>query len=185
MEPIADLKEEHRGIEIMLGIMGGVISKTSKGQLIDSKDFDSILEFLSVFVDRCHHGKEEDFLFPALEEAGVQRDKGPIGVLLREHQEGRQLVAQFREAIKSFRSGNAKAAISLENAGRDYISLLTQHIQKEDDVLFPMAERVLGSEKQAELAEAFQQLEQNRIGQGRHEEFHNQLHRLKKLYSTY
>ena len=51
MEPIADLKEEHRGIEIMLGIMGGVISKTSKGQLIDSKDFDSILEFLSVFVE--------------------------------------------------------------------------------------------------------------------------------------
>jgi len=67
MEPIADLKEEHRGIEIMLGIMGVVISKTAKGQLIDSKDFDSILEFLSVFVDRCHHGKEEDFLFPAAE----------------------------------------------------------------------------------------------------------------------
>lgn len=182
MEPIAELKEEHRGIEIMLGIIEVVISKTAKGQIIDSKDFTSILEFLSVFVDRCHHGKEEDFLFPALEKAGVQRDQGPIGVLLREHQQGRQLVTQLREAVKSFISGDAQAAHRLEKAGRDYISLLTQHIQKEEDVLFPMAERVLGSEKQGELSKDFQQLEEERIGQGKHEEFHNQLHRLKKLY---
>lgn len=73
-------------------------------------------------------------------------------------------------------------ALKLEKAGRDYISLLTQHIQKEEEVLFPMAERVLGPEKQAELSKDFQQLEEERIGQGKHEEFHNQLHRLKKLY---
>ena len=182
MGPIDDLQEEHRGIEIMLGIIGVVISKTAKGQIIDSQDFDSILEFLTVFVDRCHHGKEEDYLFPALEEAGVQRDKGPIGILLREHQEGRQLVAQLREAVKSFVSGDTSAAQSLEKAGRDYITLLSQHIQKEEDTLFPMAERMLGPEKQAELSKDFQQLEAERIGQGKHEEFHDQLHRLKKLY---
>jgi hemerythrin-like domain-containing protein len=62
--------------------------------------------------------------------------------------------------------------------------LLSQHIQKEEDALFPMAERMLGPEKQAELSKGFQQLEEERIGQGKHEEFHDQLHRLKKLYSN-
>lgn len=182
MEAITELEKEHRGIEVMLRIIDAVSTRPARGQEINSEDFNAILEFLSVFVDRCHHGKEEDFLFPALESAGVQRDQGPIGILLQEHEQGRQLVAELRNGIKNLLSGDKSAAQKIEKAGRDYVALLTSHIDKEENVLFPMAASLLGPDKHEELFESFEQLEKERIGPGKHEAFHELLHRLEQTY---
>lgn len=184
MGPIAELKEEHRGVETMLRIIEVVSKRYADGHEVDTRDFDAILEFLTVFVDRCHHGKEEDFLFPALEAAGVTRDQGPIGVLLQEHEQGRQLVTELKQAAKNFISRDDSAAKSLEQAGQEYVALLTQHIKKEENVLFPLAEKRLKPEKQNELSNAFEQLEKERIGPGKHEAYHDLLHRLKQTYTS-
>ena len=66
------------------------------------------MDFLSIFVDKCHHGKEEEFLFPALEAKGVKREGGPIGVMLHEHEQGRGLVAMLRNAVADYTSGIKK-----------------------------------------------------------------------------
>lgn len=182
MEPITELKNEHRGVETMLRIIEAVSKRYAGGHEVDAGDFDAILEFLTVFVDRCHHGKEEDFLFPALEAAGVPRDQGPIGILLQEHEQGRRLVAGLRDAAKDFTSGDKAAGKTIEKTALDYVDLLGQHIEKEESVLFPMAADMLGADKQAELSEAFEKLEEDRIGPGKHEEFHQLLHRLKQVY---
>lgn len=184
MEPITDLKDEHRGVETMLGIIENLAGKFSQGRGIDTKDLDAILEFLTVFVDRCHHGKEEDFLFPALEAAGVPRDQGPIGILLQEHEQGRRLVAGLRKAAKDLTSGDKAAGKTIEKISLDYVDLLSRHIEKEESVVFRMAVDLLGPDKQAELSEAFEKLEQDRIGPGKHEEFHRLLHRLKQVYTS-
>lgn len=128
MEPITDLKEEHQGVETMLQIIEAVSKRYAGGHEVDTRDFDAILEFLTVFVDRCHHGKEEDFLFPALEAAGVPRDQGPIGVLLHEHEQGRQLVAGLRDAAENFLSGDKAAGKTVEQAALDYVALLVNNI---------------------------------------------------------
>jgi hemerythrin-like domain-containing protein len=69
-------------------------------------------------------------------------------------------------------------------AGRGYIALLTQHIQKENNVLFPMADRVLSVETQARLEHEFEAMEEKVVGAGKHEQYHAMLHRLKAEYGA-
>jgi hemerythrin-like domain-containing protein len=132
------------------------------------------------FADRCHHGKEEDILFPRMEARGVPRDGGPIGVMLFEHDEGRAFVGAIADAIDVYeRDGQAAARVIAENA-RGYVDLLRQHIMKEDNVLFPMADRVLSPADQAELERRFEQIETERMGPGVHERYHQLLDNLER-----
>jgi hemerythrin-like domain-containing protein len=126
--------------------------------------------------------KEEEFLFPALEVAGVPREGGPIGIMLSEHEQGRKLVAKLKEAVTHYKSGDHANASSVQLIINDYVALLTQHITKENTILFPMADAKLDSSKDAELSEAFEQLERERIGVGKHDEFHAFLDQLQKTY---
>lgn len=98
MKAIEELKNEHRGIQLMLRILERIAGKAEGGEPVRQDHLSGILEFLTIFVDKCHHGKKEDFLFPALEAAGVQKTGGPIGLMLQEHEAGRLLVAKIRDA---------------------------------------------------------------------------------------
>ena len=89
MTPAEQLKEEHQGILLMLRILEKVAAKLGAKGKLDLKHLERIVEFFRVFVDKCHHGKEEDLLFPEMEKAGVPKEQGPIGVMLAEHQQGR------------------------------------------------------------------------------------------------
>ncbi|MFZ0450391.1 MAG: hemerythrin domain-containing protein [Desulfatiglandaceae bacterium] len=182
MKATDELKKEHQGIELMLRVLQAIAEKFKHGDQIQAKHLDGILEFLSIFVDKCHHGKEEEFLFPALEAAGVPRDGGPIGVMLSEHEQGRKLVARLKYAVTSYKSGDKTIAASFQLIINEYVALLTQHIEKENNVLFAMADAKLDSHKDTELFEAFEQLERERIGKGKHEEFHVLLDQLRDAY---
>ena len=182
MKATDDLKSEHQGIQLMLTILQTIAGKIGEGEQIGSGQLDSIMEFLSIFVDKCHHAKEEEFLFPALEAAGVLREGGPIGVLLGEHEQGRRLVARLKKAVTNYTSGDKTAAANVQVIVDEYVALLTQHIEKETNVLFAMADAKLDTAKDNELFEAFEQLEKERIGLGKHEEFHALLHRLEHEY---
>jgi hemerythrin-like domain-containing protein len=140
------------------------------------------MEFFVVFVDKCHHGKEEEFLFPALEEAGIPREGGPIGVMLTEHAAGRSWVSQMRQTLTGYKAGDLSAGEGFRQHARHYCGLLRQHIDKENNVLFVMAESRLPSAKQEELGRAFEKLEKERIGEGKHEEFHALLDQLQNEY---
>jgi hemerythrin-like domain-containing protein len=182
MQSTTDLMKEHRGIELMLRVLGAISVRAKAGEPLDHKELDGIVEFLTVFADKCHHGKEENILFPALEALGIPRDRGPIGVMLLEHTEGRAIIKRLIAAVAEYKSGDKGAAARIASAGNDYAALLSQHIQKEDKVLYPMADARLTPEKDAELVEAFEEIERDRIGQGKHEEFHAMLHQLEKKY---
>jgi hemerythrin-like domain-containing protein len=182
MRPTEQLKAEHEGIKLMLEILSIVCAKLKSDQELNQDHFAKMLEFLKVFVDKCHHGKEEDLLFPALEEAGIQKEGGPIGVMLMEHNQGRGYVKSMSEAFDKFKKGDRNASAKIVENGESYIVLLTQHIYKENNMLFPMADKVLSEAEQDELDEEFEKLEVERIGLGKHEEFHKLLHQLKEIY---
>lgn len=172
MSPTEQLKAEHEGIKLALKILEAVCRKIETRDKVDPKDLADILEFITVFADKCHHGKEEDLLFPAMVEAGVPREGGPIEVMLAEHNEGRGYVRQMKEAQgKEF----------VEPA-RNYINLLTQHIDKEDNILYMIADMHLAEEKQKGLLEQFEKVEKEKIGEGKHEEFHKLLEKLSNVY---
>jgi len=163
VEPTQVLRDEHRGIGLMLEIVGKVCARLEKGDKVEPDHLQQIVDFFRVFADKCHHGKEEDQLFPALKDAG---EGGPVGVMLAEHGTGRQYVRGMGDAVAGVRSGD-RAAVSrfVENA-RNYSALLSNHINKENSVLFPLAERLLPPEKRNEMFEAFERIEEERIGAG-------------------
>jgi hemerythrin-like domain-containing protein len=182
MKATEDLKKEHEGIELMLQVLQTVADKFKRGERVSPEHLDGILEFLSIFVDKCHHGKEEEFLFPALESAGIPHYDGPIGVMLNEHEQGRKLVTRLKDTVTSYKSGDNMIMTSAHLILNEYVALMSQHITKENAVLFPMADDKLDEAENAKLLKAFEQLEKERIGPGKHEEFHASLHRLEREY---
>src|SRR3990167_8805692 len=133
-----------------------------------------MMAFIKNFVDKCHHGKEEDLLFPAMEEAGIPKKEGPIGMMLMEHDMGRGYVKGMRENISNPEKFIADA--------RGYIELLRQHIEKENNILYQMADTNISQTKDSELLREFDKLELERIGPGKHKEFHKMLERLRRIY---
>lgn len=183
MNPIEDLKTEHEAVRLTLRILDKIVLEASKtGGIPRPGDMDQLLEFFTVFVDTCHHGKEEELLFPAMEAVGVSRDGGPIGVMLKEHEEGRGHVKAKRAALNRSHDEATGAVADLSRQTRAYTELLDQHIQKENRVLFPMAIRHLSAEKLNELNDGFEKIETDKIGAGRHEAFHRMLDSLKSVY---
>ncbi len=182
MTPTEQLKEEHQGIQLMLRILEKVCQRLESGERVDTGHLEKILEFIRVFADKCHHGKEEDLLFPEMGKAGIPKEQGPIGVMLLEHGKGRDYVKGMNAAIGEYKRNEANASSRFVENARNYIALLTQHIDKENNVLFPWGERVLSEKQKEQLLEAFEKLERERIGEGKHEEFHELLRRLKEVY---
>lgn len=181
MKATEQLRNEHEGVKIMLNILGKVCQRLETTGNVDNDHFENVLEFLKVFVDKCHHGKEEDLLFPALEAAGVPKD-GPIAVMLYEHEMGRNYVRAISEAFFVYISGNRSSSEGIVRNSREYIVLLNAHIEKENNVLFVMADDLLPEEKQDQLFEGFEKIEEERIGAGKHEEFHRLIKNLGGIY---
>ncbi|MCF8308699.1 MAG: hemerythrin domain-containing protein [Bacteroidales bacterium] len=176
--PSQDLKNEHEAIQEALDVLEKMCANLNNNQNVSQNDITDMIDFLKVFADKCHHGKEENHFFPALEEAGIARTGGPIGVMLDEHEQGREL-------IKNMHSATAKGDIDKKafvEAASSYIDLLRNHINKENTILFPMGDARLTDPKQNDLLNDFETLETEVIGEGKHEELHRVLESLKEKY---
>src|SRR5574341_1224355 len=101
-------------------------------------------------------------------ERGFPREAGPIAVMLHEHDVGRAFVRGIAEAATSPAADPAPVRRIIEN-GRGFIQLLRAHIEKENTILFPMADNVLGPEDQAYLEKEFERFEAEETGAGVHE----------------
>jgi hemerythrin-like domain-containing protein len=136
------LRDEHVVILAVAEALHEVISAADAGRW-DFDAFGDAVTFIRLFADACHHGKEEDLLFPELEQAGLPRDRGPIAVMLEEHRQGRALARHMAEALPAAREGDERARATLRNAAAGYVDLIRGHIAKEDNVLFEMADQAV------------------------------------------
>ncbi|MGB9773472.1 MAG: hemerythrin domain-containing protein [Bacteroidota bacterium] len=183
MKPTDQLKQEHKAVKLMLEILEKMCHKLESGEeKINLSHLDQTIEFIKVFVDKCHHAKEEELLFPAMEAAGIPREGGPIGMMLMEHDIGRNYVKNLSEAVDKYKAGDNRASAGIVENARKYAELLAQHIVKEDSILYPMAEATLPEEGQEKLLEEFERVENERVGAGKHEEFHKMLSTLRDIY---
>ncbi|MBI3209981.1 MAG: hemerythrin domain-containing protein [Candidatus Solibacter usitatus] len=144
--PVEELMSEHRLILRMLAELERRVVQDEGGEF--PADFVArALDFFATFADARHHAKEERVLFPALIAAGMPCQGGPVAVMENEHVIGRACLAKIREELPAARGGSAAAASAIRAAAREYCSLLTNHIWKEDNILFRMSRELLWSEE--------------------------------------
>jgi len=160
------LMEEHRIIERVLTALEKQARRLDAGEAVRPSFFLDAADFVRNFADGCHHEKEEDNLFPAMVAHGFQEDEGPVAVMLDEHEQGRQLVGAMCDAVERLEGGEAEAATEVVRNAMGYVAVLRQHIMKEDNILFPMAEQALPEEQKGQLAEAFADLDADEESEG-------------------
>jgi hemerythrin-like domain-containing protein len=161
--PTGILMSEHRVIEKALACLERMADGFEAAGALNAEVAGDALEFLRTFADRCHHGKEEANLFPAMESKGLPVEVGPTAVMREEHRAGRGHVRDMGDAL-------ARGSVpGFVGAARAYVELLREHIQKEDQVLFPMADKMLAPPEQDALLAAFERVEDRDIGPGVHE----------------
>lgn len=151
--PTQVLRDEHQWILAVAAALDRLL-----GAPPEALDFDAVekcVTFIRLFADACHHGKEEDLLFPTLEAHGLPRDSGPIAVMLHEHRLGREATAAMRAALPAAREGDGDARTRLIHAGRGYVDLIRGHIGKEDNVLFHMADQMVVGQARVRLCAAY------------------------------
>lgn len=150
------LREEHQVILRVLRVLGRLVSKSERGEGLELSSLRQCVEFFRFFADACHHAKEEDLYFPALEARGIPRENGPIGTMMYEHTLARGFVRDMDVALDDFECGQDEAEGEFRTAARLYIELLNNHITcKEDNVLFKMGDKVLTEQDQSLLCSKF------------------------------
>lgn len=111
----------------------------------------NLREYLVGYVDRCHNQKEEQALFPRLQAAGLPTEGGPLGIMLGEHVRAKALVERLDEAAGAYLGGDRTRILEVEEVFTEYAALCKQHFWKENDILYPLAARVLDAATQAEV----------------------------------
>lgn len=162
------LKGEHRVIEQMLDCLQQLARDSVEQGRIDVDVARQMILFFRTFADGCHHAKEEAHLFPLMEAHGFQRQGGPTGVMMREHEEGRSLLQAMESALDS---PTPTSVAEFANSARAYIQLLRDHISKEEHCLFVMADVAFTQNEQQRLVEAFDHVEHHDLEAGTHEKF--------------
>lgn len=164
MKPIEILMSEHRIIEQVLARVAKACDKADAGSF-DAEEFAVSLAFFREFADKRHHGKEEAKLFPAMNKHGMPMDSGPLACMLSEHDLGRSLLKVVSDELPASRKGDEAAKKKVVGSYREYIAFLTEHIYKEDNILFKMAEQVVPPQVMAELEKEFVEFDAQGIGE--------------------
>ena len=126
-----------------------------------------MLDYFGVYVDQCHNMKEEKHLFPLIERLGIPRQGGPLGVMLEEHEQGRTLLARWKPLAQAYVAGDSGSLLPLRDVFEEYATLLKNHFWKENDILYPMALRVIAEADAKKVVAGIERLEAD-LGAGTH-----------------
>lgn len=177
------LRKDHDLIEKVLKSMWAALSLLKEGKAIPESILGPVIDFTKNFTDVCHHGKEENSLFPELEKKGMPRNAGPIAVMLMEHEITRKISHRMEESSKDYlQSGNATQLIVDMT---EYINHVMQHLWKENNRLFMMADMAL-QDKVDQVNQSLTMVEESKlkeIGKSR-ENYENMAEDLDKKIST-
>lgn len=171
MKATETLMAEHRVIERVVEVLEQASKRLEAGEYVRPGLFIEATDFIKGFTDGCHHKKEENVLFKTLEEHGMPVQGSPIGVMLHEHDQGRRFTNGLRAAAERLQSGDTGAAKEVIQNALGYAALLRQHIEKEDHVLFPMADQLIPQDKHDQVWEGFEHVEHEETGEGVHEKY--------------
>lgn len=176
MKSTKQLMADHEIIMRALNVLQAMVHEMEHGKDVNAEDIRSLLSFLREFADGCHHVKEEAILFPALMQAGMSVESGPLRVMLYEHEKVRGLSSAIEDAFERHTRED------FIRYSKRYIELLSDHVEKENYVLFDMVERTLTLDGDNNVAEAFDRFETTTVGTQTHARLHRQIEKLVSKY---
>src|ERR1035437_6247468 len=137
------LVDEHQLILRMIALLEKNAARTAAGAYSNWHFYIDGVDFIRNYADRFHHAKEEDVLFEALVKNGMPREHSPVAAMLMEHDQGRAFVKAMETAALEELSGQTGREQIIADNALAYAALLREHIAKEDEILYPLAERVI------------------------------------------
>lgn len=155
IQPIRQLMDDHEWILQVLDKMEKAAQQLEISNNLRLQDWKFFVRFCRDFTDGIHHQKEEGYLFPTLEELSLSMQQGPIACMLGEHEMGRNLIQELDSALDEYERDRAVSIRNILDATTNYVALLRNHINKENQILFRMAEQILSLEEKQNLGEAF------------------------------
>ncbi|MBI5439579.1 MAG: hemerythrin domain-containing protein [Deltaproteobacteria bacterium] len=151
--------EEHRLILRMASVLEAEARGLEAGRPADWNFYLSAVDFIRNYADRFHHAKEEDILFRELVRNGMPTEHSPVAAMRMAHDQGRALVRGMEEAALRGREGDSSAAGTVVEKALGYVAFIREHIDTEDNILYPLAERVLPSDWRAGMLEEYDRAE--------------------------
>jgi hemerythrin-like domain-containing protein len=149
------LANEHKLILRMIALLERNAPRTVRGDYRNWQFYLDGVDFIRNYADRFHHAKEECVLFKALVANGMPRENSPVAAMLMEHDRGRAYVGAMETAAGQALGGSpGQGAVIAENA-LAYAELLRGHIAKENDILYPLAERVIPDSMRDEIIKGY------------------------------
>lgn len=175
------LEEEHKVILRMVKVLNAMHKRFESGGSVDTATLTEVVDFFRAFADKGHHAKEEDVLFPTLERNGVRSQGCPIGTLTGEHKQGRALMTALNDAIDKYARGDSTAKATISASIKAAIELYTDHIWREDYLLFPMTEKVLPKPALDALTTSFNEVE-TKFGSDFHNRYEQMVEKLEESF---
>lgn len=155
MQARGPLMIEHRLIEKMIKIIEEKIKLTEQEHVIDPYFVDTAVDFIRVYADQTHHGKEEDILFRDLLNKNLkEKDQKLMNELIEDHVFGRKTIKALVEGNTSYHKGDKSSLSIIVECLKTLVNFYPKHIKKEDDAFFPSSRNYFSNEEdQAMLAE--------------------------------
>jgi hemerythrin-like domain-containing protein len=146
-----NLENDHVSILKLIDVMNIMVKLPDA----NVSHLEEVVELIRKFADGLHHAKEENLLFPLMAEKGFSMQQGPIAVMLMDHEQGRAFVRGMADQIQFYKVGQLNALNLVYANMNGYSELLSNHIAKENNILFRMADNAFTTVDQHSLMEQF------------------------------
>jgi hemerythrin-like domain-containing protein len=168
---------EHRLIERMITLIKQKLGQIESTNQVDPLFIDTVVDFIGIYADRTHHGKEEDILFKKLENKQMSdQDRRIMDELVDEHALGRKTTKELVEANAQYRVGEKIALAVIVSKLKKLVNFYPKHIEKEDKVFFPSYMKYLSDEEDQLMLEEFYEFDREMI----HEKYKSVLQKLEE-----
>ncbi len=176
------LLEKHNAILRMLIILNQSINRLEKGEQVSYEIFDKTIDFIHLYIDKYHHGREEDILFNFMKERGYLIDISLIKILAKEHKLARNYIFKFEEAVIRFKQGDETARNDIIESARKFSLLLSHHIHKENEIFYQMVDQALSLDDQNFLLKAFEK-KRRELGSNVHYKYNDMVEEMEREFS--
>jgi hemerythrin-like domain-containing protein len=164
MQARGPLMIEHRLIERMLSIIEKALVQIEATHKVDPVFVDTAVDFIRMYADRTHHGKEEDILFRDLSQRTLSaKDERVMKELIDEHIFARSTTKALIEANTRYRNGSESAITDIVDRLQTLVEFYPKHIEKEDKIFFPASKAYFTDEEDQTMLAEFWEFDRKMI----------------------